>query len=181
LHCHDFHLPSILAGRFNEGDYVILKREGQRATLIDDGGHPVVVEIEGERKLSTINLKVKDDNGKVYTDPLAWKLGKQGRWARSDWKDHWRTIQHTDTRHPDNSKYRTLRLGNVKVLRNATDNLLTGRCSGSGGGGGVGSTGSSSNGGAGGVERHGTMGQGSMRAGRGEQKKRKRGENKNRG
>ena len=149
--------------------------------MIDDGGHPVVVEIEGERKLSTINLKVKDDNGKVYTDPLAWKLGKQGRWARSDWKDHWRTIQHTDTRHPDNSKYRTLRLGNVKVLRNATDNLLTGRCSGSGGGGGVGSTGSSSNGGAGGVERHGTMGQGSMRAGRGEQKKRKRGENKNRG
>ena len=83
----------------------------------------------------------------MYTDPLAWKLRKQGRWARSAWRDHWRSIQHTDKRHPDNSEYRTLSLGNVKVLRNVTHKLLSGRGGGDGGGGGgagVGAAGSAS-------------------------------------
>ena len=44
LHCHDCDLPSILAGRFNKGDSVFSKDE--RATLIDDGGQPLVTEIE---------------------------------------------------------------------------------------------------------------------------------------
>jgi hypothetical protein len=138
LHCRDWDLPSILAGRFNEGDSVFFMNE--RATLIDDGGQRVVTrvtEIEGEHKSITI-LKVKGDNGQVYTDPLAWKLGKQGRWARSKriFQDHWRSIQHTDMRHPDDSEYRTLSLGIVKELRNATANLLSGRGAGGGGGGG---------------------------------------------
>jgi len=118
-------------------------KEDERATLIDDGGQPLVTEIEGEQKPITV-LKVKGDNGQVYTDPLAWKLGKQGRWERSAWKDHWRSIQHTDTRHPDDSKYRTLSLGTVKELRNATANLLSER----GGGGGSGDSGGGGDGGS---------------------------------
>jgi hypothetical protein len=163
LHCHDFCLPSILAGRFNVGDHVILKGEGQRATLIDDVGPPVGVKIKGEQKLITI-LKVKDDNGKVYTDPLAWKLRNPGQWERSAYKDCWRSIQHTDTRHPDDSEYRTLSLGTVQKLRDATDNLLPER--------------------GGGMEMAGSKGSKKRDAGAargGEHKKRKIGENKKRG
>ena len=126
LHCHDCDLPSILAGRFNKGDSVFSKDD--RATLIDDGGQSLGTEIEGEQKPITV-LKVTGVNGQVYTDPLAWKLGKQGQWDRSEriLQDHWRSIQHTDTRHPDDSKYRTLSLGTVKELRNATAHLLSER------------------------------------------------------
>ncbi len=95
---------------------------------------------------------MKGHNGQVYTDPLAWKLCKQGlegRWERSACKDHWRSIEHTDTRHPDDSEYRTLSLGTVKELRNATANLLSER----GGGGGSGDSGGGGDGGREAVSR----------------------------